>query len=250
MLRFPSVDEIFIFSNELNVHLIHSFYEGDYEQTVHISKDNKESIKDILKLSIAKNDNIAFIRADKFDSEDYIVSIEDITLEENGQLYKRILKEAKEYNKKVVSKENEIYVIELFFVLEGIKYSLIFFEEWVDDFLSEDFFDQYQEELSVYRRECVEQISNEEKERQKSTNEVFITLLMSDKLLELCSNKQAKIARFKELANEHQNEYFLSMPKTDLEGYIDLLLAKKKTTFRKIQAKEMVLALYNGSVAP
>lgn len=54
---------------------------------------------------------------------------------------------------------------------------------------------------------------------------------MSDELLKLCSNKQAKIARLREMANEHLNEYYLSMPKTDLEGQIDLLFTKKKTIF-------------------
>lgn len=227
-MKFPNEDEIYNLSNELNVHLIHGFYEGEYEQTIHIRKNNEESIKNFLKLSISKNDGVTFINIDRFESEVYTVSIEDIIEETYGHLTKRIVKDAKEYNKKATARDNEIYAIELFFILDSVKYSMIFFKEWTVDFLSEDFFDQYREELLVYSNERADQRRNEEKERQKNKNEAFITLLMSDELLELCSNKQAKIARLREMANEHLNEYFLSMPKTDLEGYIDLLFTKKK----------------------
>ncbi|MNM78775.1 hypothetical protein D3C81_906910 [compost metagenome] len=137
-------------------------------------------------------------------------------------------KDAKEYNKNALARENEVYAIELFFVLDGINYTLVYFTDWMDEFLEEEFFDKYEDELNEMKGKLAEQQRKEELAHQKRSNETFIKLLMEDQLFQLCSTKPAKVSRLRELANELENEHFKSMTKADLEAYVDVLMTKKK----------------------
>lgn len=229
-MEFPTIEEILHASLEQDVSLIEAHIDdgGVKKQTVYISNKHTDSIKNFLKLAKAKNDRIAFYQISKFDAEDYVVDLDEITEDEYGSIYKRVLKDAKEYNKNVQAKENEIFAIDLFIILDGIKYALVFFTDWVDEFLVEDFLDKYQEEMNEIRSKRAEQNRKEELVKQKYSNEFFLTMLMSDQLFQLCSTKPAKISRLRELANENENQHFMSMTKSDLEAYIDVLMTKKK----------------------
>ncbi|WML45403.1 hypothetical protein [Neobacillus sp. PS3-40] len=167
-------------------------------------------------------------------TEESLINLELITEEEYGFEAKRFKKEAKEYNKLVTKHMGDLLTATLFTVHNGLFISVIIDSE-LEDKLKEDGEDaldsltsEYRDEMEFHKiereQELLREIEEDKAQERKQRVHKFYDLLEKDRYFASLTTKDGRILRATELAAE----LGLKETKTNIVGYLDVFLTRKK----------------------
>jgi hypothetical protein len=226
-----TISDIKLVFEQVNIKLFEAIDSSESKKEIFFSGDN--DFQEFMEYLAMSNIKYAFYSHSEV-TEEALINLELITEEEYGFEAKRFKKEGKEYNKLVNENMGNLITATIFTVHDGVFISVIVdsdLENEIEedgenalDNLTSEYLDAVEFHKIEQEQELLNEIEEDRAQERKQKIHKFYDLLEKDRYFVNLTTKDGRILRATELANK----VGLKETKTNIIGYLDVFLTKRK----------------------